>query len=116
MRPYNDRLAGDDQISAEEMIAFAIREGNTAGMSDEAIEDGLDVVGPYPEEVCAHLGREILYNVLRKFRPDLFHTTVSECVEALRGCLKLIEDEGLDELHGDLAEVVRGIINDAEQD
>jgi len=74
---YSDKLGADEQISMEEMIAFAIREGNTAGMSDEAIEEGLDVVDPYPEETCQILSREILYNVLRKFRPDLFEQELS---------------------------------------
>jgi len=71
-RPYNDKLGADEQVTMEEMIAFTIHEGNTAGMSDEAIEEGLDVPDPYPEEACAHLGREILYNILLKFRPDFF--------------------------------------------
>jgi hypothetical protein len=102
-RPYNDSLSGDVQISMEEHIAYRIF--NEVRSANEVTEEN-----------CAELGRAILYDLLLKFRPDLFHTTVSECVEALRGCLKLIEDEGLDELHGDLAEVVRGVINDAEQD
>lgn len=77
MLAYSDKLGADEQVSMEEMIAFAIREGNTAGMSDEAIEEGLDVVDPYPEETCQILSREILYNVLRKFRPDLFEEALT---------------------------------------
>ena len=71
-RPYNDKLGADEQITMEEMIAFAIKEGNTIHMTDDRIEESLDVVDPYPDEACGALGREILYNVLRKFRPDLF--------------------------------------------
>lgn len=31
-------------------------------------------------------------------------------LEQLTNCLRLIEDEGLDELHGDLAECIRDVI------
>jgi len=71
-RPYNDKLSADEQITMEEMIAFAIKEGNTIHMTDDQIEESLDVVDPYPDEACQALSQEILYNVLRKFRPDLF--------------------------------------------
>ena len=36
--------------------------------------------------------------------------TVADMLAALVNCLDLIEGEGLDELHGDLAEVVRDAI------
>lgn len=55
-RHYNDRLDADAQISAEEEIAVRI--------FDEAN-------GKIHEEDCADLGRDILYMVLRAFRPDL---------------------------------------------
>jgi len=54
---YNDKLVPDEQITAEEDIAFKI-------YSTE--NNFLD------EEECAKLGRDILKLVLAKFRPDLF--------------------------------------------
>jgi len=59
-KPYSHSLAPDRQISTEEMIASTIFE-EVHGLTD-----------PLDEESCAELGREILYQVLRRFRPDLF--------------------------------------------
>ena len=59
-RPYSDKLDADDQITMEEMISARIFE-EVHGLTD-----------PMGEEDCNALGREILYNVLLKFRPDLF--------------------------------------------
>jgi len=59
-RPYSDKLDADEQITMEEMISARIFE-EVHGLTD-----------PMGEEDCNDLGREILYNVLLKFRPDLF--------------------------------------------
>ena len=51
---YNDSLNPDDQISAEEEIAFLIF--NFCSVD---------------EEDCSLLGKDILHLVLKRFRPDL---------------------------------------------
>jgi hypothetical protein len=58
--PYTDKLDADKQITAEELIASSIALVNTDG-------DGC-----VNEEAAAELGRDILYLILRQFRPDLF--------------------------------------------
>ena len=60
MLAYSNKLGADEQVSMEEMISARIFD-EVNGLSD-----------PVGEEDCNALGREILYNVLRKFRPDLF--------------------------------------------
>ena len=62
---YNSKLDADEQITAEEMIAFMI----------------FDWVKNYPNieqataldacESCSQLGRDILLAILNQFRPDL---------------------------------------------
>lgn len=59
-RPYNDKLDADNQITMEEMIASKLHE-EIRGLTD-----------PMGEEDCNALAKEILYNVLLKFRPDFF--------------------------------------------
>ena len=56
--PYNEFLDADQQISTEERIASAL--------FDEFEHEGLQ------EEGAAALGRSILYDILREYRPDLF--------------------------------------------
>lgn len=53
--PYKDTFDSEAQIDAEEMIASKIFDSPRLS-----------------EEECAQLGRDILYLVLRNFRPDLF--------------------------------------------
>ncbi len=53
---YSDKLDPDDQITAEESIASIIFD-YTSGLIEE--------------EDCAELGRKILREVLREFRPEL---------------------------------------------
>lgn len=64
--PYSDALDGDEQVRAEEEIA--------AYISDErfisVVLDGDEIF--LTEEEVAQIGRDILYMVLRRFRPDLF--------------------------------------------
>ena len=59
--PYNDELDGSDQLDAEEAIAahlfHSLREKDETDMD---------------EETAAQFGRDILYIVLRRFRPDFF--------------------------------------------
>lgn len=54
---YHEQLDPDRQITTEEHIAALIAE-----------QRGSD----YSDSTCAELGRDILYLVLREFRPDLF--------------------------------------------
>lgn len=59
MKPYNEKLGADEQISAEETIAaflFAY-----SGHANATLD----------EDDCAEASRQILYLVLDKFRPDL---------------------------------------------
>ena len=58
-KPYSDSLSGEDQVDAEELIASAI------------FQKIPDDTRPTEEE-CQGLGRDILYRVLQKFRPDVF--------------------------------------------
>ena len=51
---YNDKLASGDQVGAEEWIAGEIFDSTNAR-----------------EELASDLGRSILLEVLRRFRPDL---------------------------------------------
>ncbi len=66
MQTYNDKLDADEQITAEEHIASLIQ---------SAIENSEDSRGEndytLTEEDCADLGRAILVDVLKQFRPDL---------------------------------------------
>ena len=57
---YNGKLDADAQITKEEWIAAAVTE-----------------VVCLSEEEAASLGRSILYQVLKRFRPDLFDNTAS---------------------------------------
>lgn len=54
---YNERMAGDQQISMEEKIAARIYDDPSTECSESDAQE---------------LGRDILYAVLREFRPDLF--------------------------------------------
>jgi hypothetical protein len=56
-KPYNNKLNHHKQIEAEERIASMI-------FNDPEVDTF--------EEVASALGKEILYKVLREFRPDLF--------------------------------------------
>ena len=64
-KPYSDSLSGEDQVDAEEIIASAIFKFEPKSW-----------LPPRPpkfgEEDCQELGRDILYKVLQKFRPDVF--------------------------------------------
>jgi len=57
VKRYNEKLSAEDQVDAEEAIAARLYD-KTAGEVDE--------------ETAAELGRQILKEVLLKFRPDLF--------------------------------------------
>jgi hypothetical protein len=58
---YNHRLNGDDQVDMEETIAAIIFDHADVELKDD--------------DTAADLGRNILYVVLRQFRPDFFiHT------------------------------------------
>jgi len=63
---YVDDLDSDVQIAAEERIASTI-----FSLTEEVMSSDEDCVG-LSEEDCQELGCEILYQVLREFRPDLF--------------------------------------------
>ncbi len=54
---YNDNLDGTEQVDAEELIAATIHDRHGVDISERTAQD---------------LGRDILYKILRKFRPDLF--------------------------------------------
>jgi hypothetical protein len=56
-KPYNHKLHHRKQVDAEERIASMI-------FNDEEVDTY--------EEVASALGKEILYKILREFRPDLF--------------------------------------------
>lgn len=66
METYVDTLDADEQITAEEDIAFYLFDAGNGGAGDACI----------PEETATHLSREILKIVLRRFRPDLFKAEV----------------------------------------
>lgn len=67
--PYNDQIGADRQITAEEGIVTAIEDKFLNGETD------LATGGTYlNDEQYADLGRDILYIVLKEFRPDLFFT------------------------------------------
>lgn len=59
---YNDRLKSEQQVGMEETIASIIHDFDFGDNVDERI----------PEESAGQLGKDILYAVLREFRPDLF--------------------------------------------
>jgi hypothetical protein len=61
-RPYSNRLDGERQVSMEEKIAAMI--------FDRAETEGCENCGTLNEEDCAQLGRDILYVVLKEFRPS----------------------------------------------
>lgn len=71
---YSDKLGADEQISMEEMIARCICE--PYDFTENEDED-MDICDRYPEHICQQMSREILYNVLRKFRPDLFEEVLT---------------------------------------
>lgn len=58
--PYSDALDGDEQITAEEEVA---------GYIFDELHIDCDALS---EDVAAEMGRNIVYKVLRRFRPDLF--------------------------------------------
>ena len=66
---YNDQLDYTEQVDTEEEIATMIwqRQGKIAS----TIGDLTNFEGFSPDD-CNDLGRDILYRVLRRFRPDLF--------------------------------------------
>jgi hypothetical protein len=69
MATYNDRLAVNRQIHAEEDIAsaiFSFQEGQIALDDANNCDDHT-----LTEEDCAELGRGLLMLVLSQFRPDL---------------------------------------------
>lgn len=66
--PYADEFDADTQISAEEAIAAHIFDSLQDGESEEP-------PAQLSEDFCAQMGRDILYLVLSKFRPDLLATT-----------------------------------------
>lgn len=61
--PYSDQLDADQQVSTEEKIAAFLK---------KEIEESDETFGD--DEHLGDMGRDILYLVLREFRPDLFMT------------------------------------------
>ena len=61
---YNHRLRGDDQVDMEETIAAIICDHAGVELKDD--------------DTANDLGRNILYVVLRQFRPDFFIHTVAK--------------------------------------
>lgn len=60
-----------------------------------------------------HDGPSIFGEKQRPFEvPHDGKTKTEEMRDALKNCLRLMEDENLDELHGDLAEIVRDLIGE----
>jgi hypothetical protein len=72
---YAPRLDADRQITAEEKIAEAVFE----------IMQNMAVHGEGGEETAAQAGRDILYQVLREFRPDLFDDAVRPVLYCVAG-------------------------------
>lgn len=61
---YNDKFDAEDQIDAEEWIASMIYD--LGGRTDTPCE-----ADSICEESASNLGRDILYEIIRRFRPDL---------------------------------------------
>lgn len=59
---YNNKIGAAEQVDAEEEIAAHLFDNMPEKMNDDWIS----------EEDAAKFGREILYLVLRRFRPDFF--------------------------------------------
>jgi hypothetical protein len=59
-QPYSERLDGEDQIQMEELIAIALLDHHNVEIGEDTAHD---------------LARDILYTVLRHFRPDLIVTS-----------------------------------------
>ena len=67
---FNNKLDGDEQITAEEMIASMIFNYTPLTVEDNNDDLHEDVI-QLCEESCSQLGRDILLAIINQFRPDL---------------------------------------------